>query len=195
MTIEQALNHPTWSMGPRITVDSATLMNKAFEVIETHFLFSVGFEQIDVVVHPQSIVHSAVEFVDGSIKAQLGEPDMRLPIHYALTYPGRALSQLEPFSLVGSSLTFEEPDWEVFPLLGLGYEAGRRGGSAPATLNAADEIAVQAFLDGRIGFGVIAKVVADALDQVPFRDLNSVADVKSVDAEARAVAAQLVAAC
>ena len=195
VTIEQALDHPTWSMGPRITIDSATLMNKAFEVIETHFLFGVDFDQIEVVIHPQSIVHSAVEFVDGSIKAQLGEPDMRLPIQFALTYPARQPSSLTPFSLAGSSLTFEEPDWESFPLLGLGYEAGRRGGSGPAVLNAADEIAVQAFLDGRIGFAVIAKVVADTLEKVSFRDLDSVADVKAVDAEARAVAAQLVAAC
>ena len=194
VTVEQALAHPTWSMGPRITVDSATLMNKAFEVIETHFLFGLDFEHIEVVVHPQSIVHSAVEFVDGSIKAQLGEPDMRLPIQYALTYPARSPGTLEPFSFIGSALTFEEPDWDSFPLLGLGYEAGRRGGSAPATLNAADEIAVQAFLDGRIGFGVIAKVVAETLEKVPLRELHSVADVKSVDNEARVTAAQLVAA-
>lgn len=192
VTVEQALDHPTWSMGPRITVDSATLMNKAFEVIETHFLFGVSFDQIEVIVHPQSIIHSAVEFVDGSIKAQLGKPDMRLPIHYAITYPARVPRAIEPFLLGGSSLTFEEPNWDLFPLLGLGYEAGRRGGSAPAALNAADEIAVQAFLDGRIGFGVISEVVARTLDQVPFRELTSVADVKSVDSEARAVATEHV---
>ncbi len=195
VTVDEAMAHPTWSMGPRITVDSATLMNKAFEVIETHFLFGVGFDQIEVVVHPQSVIHSAVEFVDGSVKAQLGEPDMQLPIHYAITYPRRVAGALEPFSFVGSSLTFEEPDWDLFPLLGLGYQAGRRGGSAPATLNAADEIAVQAFIDGRIGFPKIAEVVASTLEQVPFRDLASVADVMSVDEEARAVAAHLVSVC
>lgn len=195
VTVEEALAHPTWSMGPRITIDSATLMNKAFEVIEAHFLFELSYDRIDVVVHPQSIVHSLVEFVDGSLKAHLGEPDMRVPIQYAITYPNRAAAPLEPFALAGQTLEFEEPDRTAFPLLELGYEAGRRGDSAPAVLNAADEIAVQAFLDGRIGFSTIARVVEETLNTVPLRKLVSVADVVAADQEARAVASGMVVTC
>jgi 1-deoxy-D-xylulose-5-phosphate reductoisomerase len=188
VTVAEALDHPTWNMGPRITIDSATLMNKAFEVIEAHYLFGLDYDRIDVVVHPQSIVHSLVEFVDGSLKAHLGEPDMRVPIQYAITAPNRAVGPLQPFDLAGRTLTFEEPDREVFRCLGLGYEAGRSGGSAPAVLNAADEIAVQAFLDGRIGFASIATVVERTLTDVSHRTLTSVADVLDIDQEARAVA-------
>lgn len=188
VTVAEALDHPTWSMGPRITIDSATLMNKAFEVIEAHHLFGVDYDQIDVVVHPQSIVHSLIEFVDGSLKAHLGEPDMRVPIQYAITAPDRADGPLQPFDLVGRALTFEEPNREVFRCLDLGYAAGRSGGSAPAVLNAADEIAVQAFLDGRIGFASIATVVERTLTDVTHRALTSVGDVLAVDQEARAVA-------
>ena len=137
-------------MGPRITIDSSTLMNKAFEVIEAHYLFGIGYDDIDVVVHPQSVVHSLVEYVDGSVKAQLGDPDMRVPIQYAITYPGRSAAPIGPLDLTGGPLTFHEPDRNAFPCLDLGYAAGRRGGSAPAVLNAADEVAVAAFLDHRI---------------------------------------------
>jgi 1-deoxy-D-xylulose-5-phosphate reductoisomerase len=195
VTVAEALAHPTWAMGPRITIDSATLMNKAFEVIEAHYLFGLDYDRIDVVVHPQSIVHSLVEFIDGSLKAHLGEPDMRVPIQYALTYPHRGAGSLPPFPLAEHTLTFESPDRTAFPLLELGYEAGRRGESAPAVLNAADEIAVEAFLDGRIGFSAIPRVVAGALERVPLRKLESVADVVAVDAEARSVASELAGAC
>ena len=188
VTVAEALDHPTWQMGRRITVDSATLMNKAFEVIEAHFLFGVGYDAIDVVVHPQSIVHSLVEFVDGSVKAQLGEPDMRVPIRWAITHPDRVAAPVAPFSLPGRSLTFEEPDLDAFPCLRLGYEAGRVGGSAPAVLNAADEIAVRAFLEGRIGFASIAAVVEHTLDAVAVRPVQSVDEVLEADREARAVA-------
>jgi 1-deoxy-D-xylulose-5-phosphate reductoisomerase len=191
VTPEDALQHPTWRMGNRITIDSATLMNKAFEVIEAHFLFGLDYDDISVVVHPQSVVHSLVEFVDGSLKAQLGEPDMRVPIQYAITHPARAATIGRPsFSLPGRSLVFEDPDLDAFPCLRLGYEAGRMGGSAPAVLNAADEIAVQAFLDGRIGFGSIAVVVEQTLASVAPRPVGSVAEVLEVDGEARRVAQQ-----
>jgi 1-deoxy-D-xylulose-5-phosphate reductoisomerase len=191
VTVEEALDHPTWAMGPRITIDSATLMNKAFEVIEAHYLFGLDYDRIDVVVHPQSIVHSLVEFSDGSLKAHLGEPDMRVPIQWAITQPGRAPGALEPFSLAGRTLTFEAPDLEAFPCLRLGYEAGRAGGSAPAVLNAADEVAVRAFLDGKIGFASIPTVVEGALDTVEHREVSTVAEVLDADREARAVAAAL----
>ncbi len=195
VTVAEALAHPTWSMGPRISIDSATLMNKAFEVIEAHYLFGLSYDDIDVVVHPQSIVHSLVEFVDGSLKAHLGEPDMRVPIQYAITHPSRRPGPLSPFSLAGHTLSFEAPDREAFPLLDLGYEAGRRGQSAPAVLNASDEIAVQAFLDGRIGFSAIARVVEGTLERVSLRKLETVADVIAVDAEARSVASELAGTC
>ncbi len=183
-----ALRHPTWSMGPRITVDSATLMNKALEVIEAHFLFGYPYDAVDVVVHPQSIVHAIVEFVDGAMLAHFGEPDMRIPLRLALTHPERHERRSPSFPLAGTSLTFEAPDVEVFPALRLGYEAGRAGGSAPAVLNAADEIAVGAFLAGRIGFSSIAVVVERTLHDVAIRELSSVEDVLAVDAEGRAVA-------
>ncbi|MCP4967663.1 MAG: 1-deoxy-D-xylulose-5-phosphate reductoisomerase [bacterium] len=189
VTVDQALAHPTWSMGPRITIDSATLMNKAFEVIEAHYLYAIPYDQIDVVVHPQSIVHSLVEFVDGTLKAELGDPDMRVPIQYAITYPERVKADMEQFDLTKAPLLFEEPDRKVFPCLDLGYEAGRIGGSAPAVLNAADEVAVAAFLQGRIPFLAIADIVESTLEQIPVVDLASVADVLAVDETARKVAA------
>jgi 1-deoxy-D-xylulose-5-phosphate reductoisomerase len=196
VTVAEALAHPTWRMGRRITIDSATLMNKAFEVIEAHFLFAVPYDRIEVVVHPQSVVHSLVEFVDGSIKAQLGPPDMRLPIQHALTYPERRPGPVVGFDLAGRKLTFEIPDPAAFACLRLGYEAGRAGGSAPAVLNAADEVAVRAFLDGRIGFTAIPAVVEQTLAAVAVRPVASVADVMAVDAEARALAtAALGAIC
>jgi 1-deoxy-D-xylulose-5-phosphate reductoisomerase len=170
-------------------------MNKAFEVIEAHYLFGLSYDDIDVVVHPQSIVHSLVEFVDGSLKAHLGEPDMRVPIQYAITHPSRRPGPLAPFPLADLTLSFEAPDRAAFPLLDLGYEAGRRGQSAPAVLNASDEIAVQAFLDGRIGFSAIARVVEGTLERVSLRKLETVADVIAVDAEARSVASELAGTC
>lgn len=188
VSVDEALDHPTWRMGPRVTIDSATLMNKAFEVIEAHHLFGVAYDSIDVVVHPQSIVHSIVEFIDGSLKAQLGEPDMRVPIQYAITEPDRAQGPLGPFDLTASQLSFEEPDRDAFPCLELGYQAGRAGGSAPAVLNAADEMAVQAFVDGRIGFTSIPVIVERTLGDVGQQTLGSVDDVFDVDREARAVA-------
>ena len=192
VTVAEALAHPTWDMGPRITIDSSTLMNKAFEVIEAHYLFGIGYDDIDVVVHPQSVVHSLVEYVDGSVKAQLGDPDMRVPIQYAITYPGRSAAPIGPLDLTGGPLTFYEPDRRAFPCLDLGYAAGRRGGSAPAVLNAADEVAVAAFLDHRIAYQDIARVAETTLDTVDHRDITGVADVLAVDAEARRVAASVV---
>ena len=196
VTVEQALAHPTWKMGPRITIDSATLMNKAFEVIEAHHLFGFDYDAIDVVVHPESIVHALVEFSDGSLKAHLGQPDMHIPIQYALTEPERRPGLAGPFSLVGRNLTFESPDRDAFPCLELGYQAGRLGGSAPTVLNAADEVAVHSFLDGKIGFSSISVVVERTLADVEVRPLETLEDVRAVDREARSVAtAHLGASC
>ncbi|MDQ4089401.1 MAG: 1-deoxy-D-xylulose-5-phosphate reductoisomerase [Actinomycetota bacterium] len=164
VTVADALAHPTWSMGPKITVDSSTLMNKGLEVIEAHELFGAPYDRIEVVVHPQSIVHSMVEFTDGSTVAQLSQPDMRLPISYALAHPDRggvAFGALD-WTEVGR-LDFEAPDWGAFPCLDLAYEAGREGGTAPAWLNAANEVAVAAFLEGRIPWKSIADVVKETL--------------------------------
>ena len=191
VTPAEALAHPTWSMGPRVTIDSATLANKGLEVIEAHYLFGIEYERIDVVVHPQSIVHSLVEFEDGSLKAQIGEPDMRIPIQYAITYPNRERGGGQ-FDLAGKTLTFFEPDAESFPALGVILEAGRRGGSAPAAVNAADEIAVRAFLDGRLGLLGIASVLEQTIERIPTIDVRTVDDVLAVDAEARAVASSLI---
>jgi 1-deoxy-D-xylulose-5-phosphate reductoisomerase len=185
VTVEQALAHPTWAMGPRITTDSATLMNKAFEVIEAHYLFGMAYDKIDVVVHPQSIVHSFVEFVDGVVKAEVGFPDMRKPIQVAISHPDRVVTEHEPFDLVGTDLSFERPDLESFPCLALGYEAGRIGGTATAVLNAADEVAVAEFLDGRIPFTAIARVVGAVLDAHDAREPESVEDVADADRWAR----------
>ena len=193
VTVADALAHPVWDMGPRITIDSATLMNKGFEVIEAHFLFAVPFNAIEVVVHPQGLVHSLVEFDDGSVKAELGDPDMRVPIQYALTYPERAPAPMPGLSLVGTELTFEKPDGQRFPCLDLGYEAGRKGGSAPAVLNAADEIAVSAFLESRLRFPDIAAAIAETLQRITIAEVVTVDDVLAADTEARAVATEVVA--
>jgi 1-deoxy-D-xylulose-5-phosphate reductoisomerase len=193
--IEDALAHPTWTMGPKITVDSSTLFNKGLEVIEAHALFGVGFDAIDVVVHPQSIVHSMVEFVDGSTIAQLSQPDMRLPIAYALGFPERlpsgygALDLTKPFSL-----DFEAPDHDRFPALGLAYEAGRLGGAAPAWLSASNEVAVAAFLDGSIAWTEIAELVSSALERYEADPLDSIDAVLEADRRARDVTAQALAA-
>jgi 1-deoxy-D-xylulose-5-phosphate reductoisomerase len=193
VTPKEALQHPTWDMGRRITIDSATMFNKGLEIVEAHHLFDIPYDRIDVVVHPQSILHSAVEFVDGSWKGHLGFPDMRIPIQYALTSPDRFESPVGRFDLAGRELTFEKPDHEVFPAIGIAYEAGRRGGSAPAVMNAADEVAVEAFLQGRLGFLGISEVVSRVIDQVEWRELETVEDVVSADHEAREIAAALVA--
>jgi 1-deoxy-D-xylulose-5-phosphate reductoisomerase len=165
VTLEQALNHPSWKMGKKVTIDSATMMNKGLEVIEAHWLFDMPFESISVVVHPQSYVHSMVQFADGSIKAQLGCPDMRLPIQYALCYPDRLPNHLERLDLAAiGRLEFEQPDLEAFPCLRLAVDAGLRGGTSPAVLAAADECAVGLFLEGRISFADIAFLVEGALN-------------------------------
>jgi 1-deoxy-D-xylulose-5-phosphate reductoisomerase len=190
-TPAQALAHPTWSMGARITIDSATLVNKGLEVIEAHHLFGFAYGRISVVVHPESIVHSLVEFQDGSLKAQIGEPDMRVPIQYALTYPARAPAG-EPFELAGKTLTFHEPDRDAFPALDIVVEAGRRGGSSPAVVNAADEIAVAAFLTGRLGLLGIATVLEHTLEKVPSRPVHTVDDVLAADEEARETASAMI---
>jgi 1-deoxy-D-xylulose-5-phosphate reductoisomerase len=192
VTPQQALRHPTWDMGPRITVDSATLANKGLEVIEAQQLFGVGFDQIEVLVHPQSVVHSLVELADGALLAHLGYADMRIPIRYALTHPERLDSGLTPFPLAGTTLEFEEPDLATFPMLPLAYAAGRQGGSAPAVFNAADEVAVRAFLDGRLGFVGIHEVVERTLAGFPHRSPVDVDDVLEVDREAREMAASLL---
>ena len=190
---EEALRHPTWRMGPRITIDSATLMNKGFEVIEAHYLFDMPYDSIEVVIHPQSLVHAMVEFSDGSVKAQLGDPDMRVPIQYALTYPTRSAGKAAAFGVSGRQLTFERPDPIGFPALALAYEAGRRGGSAPAVLNAADEVAVEAFLAGRIGFLGIVEVVERTLERVHSGSMETVDDVRAIDGEAREAAGSFLA--
>ena len=193
VTPAQALRHPNWVMGRRITVDSATLVNKALEVIEAHYLFDLDFDRISVVVHPQSLIHSMVEFSDGSFKAHLGRPDMRIPIAYALTYPSRGRSLVDPFMWPGQSLTFEEPDRQAFPALDLGYEAGRRGGTAPAVFNAADEVAVEAFLQERLGFSGIPRVIEGTMETVPNVEVTRLEDVIDADRQARAAAAALIA--
>src|SRR3954447_19839534 len=158
---EDALAHPTWAMGPKITIDSATLANKGLEVIEAHYLFGVPYDRIEVVIHPTSTVHGLVRFADGSAIAHLGHPDMRVPISYALTYPDRAPTPVPPLDLTAAPLEFHEPDTETFPLLALAREAGERGGTFPCAYNAANEVAVQQFLDRRIGFLDISAVVED----------------------------------
>jgi 1-deoxy-D-xylulose-5-phosphate reductoisomerase len=186
---EDALAHPTWNMGPKITVDSATLANKGLELIEAHFLFGLPYEQIEVIVHPTSIVHALVRFRDGAALAHLGYPDMRVPISFALTYPERAETPIEPLDLAaGLTLEFEAPDLDTFPLLGLARQAGEQGGTYPCAFNAANEVAVAAFLDGRLAFLGIPEVVAETLEAcegTPARDRD---DLVEADAQARRLA-------
>lgn len=186
-TVDDALNHPTWRMGRKISVDSATLANKALEVIEAHYLFGVPYECIDVVVHPQSVVHSFVEFVDGSVIAQLGVPTMELPILYAMTHPVRiADAEIPRYDPVtGSPLTFEPVAESCFPALALGVAAGRQGGSAPAVFNAANETAVALFLDGKIGFAAIASAIGAALEALNTLPAATLDDLRQADAAAR----------
>ncbi|MDE0897889.1 MAG: 1-deoxy-D-xylulose-5-phosphate reductoisomerase [Longimicrobiales bacterium] len=186
----QALKHPTWDMGAKITIDSATLANKALEVIEAHYLYGLEYDQIGAVIHPQSIIHSFVELVDGSVLAQLGFPTMEIPILYALVYPERvADSALRSYDPVQSPpLTFEDIDHLAFPMFALGVDAGRRSGCTPLVYNAANEVAVQAFLEDRISFPEIADVVAEAMDRTGTSDLRDMDDVIAVDTAAREVA-------
>jgi len=193
VTPEQACAHPNWVMGRKISVDSATMMNKGLEMIEAHWLFNVPAEKIQVVVHPQSVVHSLVQYVDGSVIAELGNPDMRTPIAHALAYPERIDSGVAPLDLFEiASLSFERPDFGRFPCLALAYRALREGGSSPATLNAANEVAVQAFFDGRTGFAGIPRVIAAVMDRLPSTRLDSLDDVLAADAEARKVAESMI---
>jgi 1-deoxy-D-xylulose-5-phosphate reductoisomerase len=188
-TVEDALRHPTWRMGRKITVDSATLMNKGLEVIEAHWLFDLDATQIGVVVHPQSVIHSMVEFVDGSILAQLGVTDMRLPIQYAFSYPERWPAPMPSLDLTAAGgFSFEPPDLERFPCLRLAYDALTAGHSLPVVLNAANEVAVGLFLEGRLGFPAIAQVVEATMAQHRSVEVGTVALVRSVDAEARELA-------
>ncbi|HEY0279054.1 MAG TPA: 1-deoxy-D-xylulose-5-phosphate reductoisomerase [Solirubrobacterales bacterium] len=190
VSVADALDHPTWKMGGRITIDSATLMNKGFEVIEAHHFFGIPYERIDVVVHPQSLVHSLISLNDGSTLAHLGYPDMRVPISYALHFPERMPVDVPKLDLAAvGSLTFEEPDPETFACLRLALEAGAAGGTAPTVLNAADEVAVAAFLDGRIPFTGIAAVIERTLEELPARPVTHFEDLFATDAEARERAA------
>jgi 1-deoxy-D-xylulose-5-phosphate reductoisomerase len=195
VTPEQALNHPTWRMGNRITIDCATLMNKGFEVIEACWLFDFPPSRVDVVVHPQSTVHAMIEYSDGSVLAQISATDMRMPIQYALTYPERSEAPVPKINWAEARRwEFLPPDFDKFPLLKLAYRCQEAGGSATCTLNAADEIAVEAFLQGRIGFPGIAEIVEETLSRVPLRWPGTVAEVLEIDRESRAVAGELVVA-
>jgi 1-deoxy-D-xylulose-5-phosphate reductoisomerase len=186
VTPEEAVRHPKWSMGAKISVDSATLMNKGLEVIEARWLFDISVDRIDVVVHPQSIVHSMVEFIDGSVLAQMGIPDMRVPIAYALVWPRRLELDLPSLNLIESgSLSFEMPHFDKFPCLGLAYDAARKGGTATTALNAANEVAVDAFLQGRMGFTAIQEVVREVIEAFPVEDIRDLDDVLKADALAR----------
>lgn len=194
VTVQDALKHPTWAMGGKITIDSATLMNKGLEVIEAHHLFGTPYERIDVVVHPQSIVHALVSLVDGATLAHLGHPDMRVPIAYALHHPDRVDLPVPRLDLAQvGALSFEPPDLEAFACLRLAREAAEAGGTGPCVLNAANEIAVHAFLAGRLRFTAIAEVVGEALDQLGAQRLHSFDTLFAADAQARTVAAELVA--
>lgn len=194
-TVEQALNHPTWSMGPKITVDSASMMNKALEVIEAVWLFALSVDQVDVLIHPESVIHSMVEFVDGSVIAQLGTPDMKLPIQYALTYPRRVAGIADRLRLDRlGKLTFEPPDLNKFRALALGFEVARSRGSAPVVFNAANEAAVEAFLAGRIAFGSIVELIEHCLDTHTSRAHLSLDELLAIDAWSRREVAHRLAA-
>ncbi|HZV80785.1 MAG TPA: 1-deoxy-D-xylulose-5-phosphate reductoisomerase, partial [Geobacteraceae bacterium] len=193
VTVADALNHPNWSMGKKITIDSATMMNKGLEVIEAKWLFDVPVDKVAVNIHPQSIIHSMVEYVDGCVMAQLGTPDMKAPIAYALSYPERVTTGIKPLDLTEfSGLTFHKPDFGRFPCLGLAYRAMADGESMPAVMNAANEIAVEAFLQGRIGFTGIAGVIEKVMDVHCPHDLGSIADVLEVDCWSRTKTRELL---
>jgi 1-deoxy-D-xylulose-5-phosphate reductoisomerase len=193
VTVEMALAHPNWNMGAKITIDSATLMNKGFEVIEAHWLFGLPASQIEVIVHPQSIVHSLVQFEDGSIKAQLGLPDMRLPIQYALGFPYRLKNKFPRFDFNNfPNLSFEQPDMIKFRNLALAYEALARGGNTPCVLNAANEVAVQAFLEGKTGFPDMAVIIEKTIKEVSFIENPGLEDLVQTNSEARKVTGSLI---
>ncbi|HLD09259.1 MAG TPA: 1-deoxy-D-xylulose-5-phosphate reductoisomerase, partial [Methylophilaceae bacterium] len=195
VTPQQALNHPNWVMGPKITIDSATLMNKGLEVIEAHWLFKALPEQIEVVVHPQSVIHSMVEYIDGSVLAQLGNPDMRTPIAYALGYPDRLESGVGALDLLKiARLDFEAPDIKRFPCLRLAFEALKQGGTAPAVLNAANEIAVQAFLDEKIGFMDIPRLIESVLANASVESVSTLEMVIAADEAARRTSSEWIRA-
>ena len=194
VTAEQALNHPNWKMGSKVTIDSATLMNKGFEMIEAHWLFGIPADRIEVLVHRQSVVHSMVEFSDASIKAQIGAPSMRIPIQYAFDYPNRTYSPKNRFSFLehGVNLTFEKPDTNTFRCLQIAYDCLSRGGNASCIMNAANEVAVDAFLKGRIGFMRIPEIIEATLEKVAFAPTITVDSCFATDAEARRVALGMV---
>ncbi len=193
ITPEQACAHPNWVMGRKISVDSATMMNKGLEVIEAHWLFNAPADAIQVVVHPQSVVHSLVQYVDGSVLAQMGNPDMRTPIAYALAYPERIEAGVAPLDLIKiGALNFEAPDFVRFPCLALAYQALRAGGTAPAVLNAANEVAVAAFLDKQISFLAIPRLIEEVLAALPVMMVNTLDDVLAADAAARAAAQEII---
>ncbi|MBY5952703.1 1-deoxy-D-xylulose-5-phosphate reductoisomerase [Algoriphagus marincola] len=193
VTKEQALKHPNWDMGAKITIDSASLMNKGLEVIEAKWLFGLTPEQIDVVVHPQSIIHSLVQFEDGSIKAQLGLPDMRIPIQFAMSYPDRLKSDFERFDFLNyPNLTFEKPDLKTFRNLQLAFDALHKGGNAACLLNASNEVAVEAFLKDEIGFLQMSDLIEDAMNRVDFISQPSLSDYVSSDEEVRAISYELI---
>jgi len=194
VTPDEACKHPKWVMGRKISVDSATMMNKGLEVIEAHWLFGAPADQIEVVIHPQSVIHSMVSYNDGSVLAELGNPDMRTPIAHALAYPERIASGVAQLDLTQvGTLQFEKPDFARFPCLALAFEALRAGGTAPALLNAANEVAVQAFLDERIGFRRIDRVIAQVMDELPHGAASSIEAVMAQDALARAAAERIIA--
>ena len=193
VTAAEALCHPNWEMGAKITIDSASMMNKGFEVIEARWLFDIPVDKIQVLVHPQSVVHSAVQFVDGSVKAQLGTPDMRMPIQYALTYPERWMSDVARLDLFATqSLTFEEPDLKRFPNLALAYEAMNKGGNMPCVLNASNEVVNLAFREGRCGFMQMSDVIAKTMEKTMFITEPTYEDYVQTDKEARKIALELL---
>lgn len=193
ITKADALKHPNWSMGAKITIDSATMVNKGLEVIEAHYLFDCDYDRIQVVVHPESIVHSMVQFTDGAIKAQLGLPDMRLPIQLAMTYPARIATGFEALDVWNmGTLHFEKPRFDVFPGIMMAYECGKKGGSAPIVMNACNEVVVAAFLQERIRFVDIVPTVMECVARTPWQKVESLAQIHAIDAEARALAADLI---
>ena len=193
MTVADALRHPNWNMGVKVTIDSASMMNKGFEMIEARWLFGIEPERISIMVHPQSIVHSMVEFRDGSIKAQLGLPDMRLPIRYALNYPQRLPSACDRLTVARmSQLTFEEADRTRFPLLAMAFEAIHQGGNMPCALNAANEVTVAAFVDGRIGFMDMPRIVEQSLSRCPLIEKPGYTDLVETNNEIKNIALSMI---
>lgn len=193
ITKADALKHPNWSMGAKITIDSATMVNKGLEVIEAHYLFNCDYDRIQVVVHPESIVHSMVQFTDGAIKAQLGLPDMRLPIQLAMTYPARVATGFEALDVWEmGTLHFEKPRFDVFPGITMAYECGKQGGSAPIVMNACNEVVVAAFLEDRIRFVDIVPTVMECVARTPWQKVETLDQIHAIDAETRALAADLI---